>query len=138
MAFIVDNIKWIMLGSGVLTLTMLFAAFAPVSAVKSNFGETLEGDAATLITRNWGALIALVGGMLIYGAFFPESRTLALLAAGLSKLVFLGLVLAHGKRYLKFQAGVAVVADSIMVVLYALYFASAGFAGPNVASTTIQ
>ena len=43
MNWIVANIKWIMLVSGVLTCTMLYAAVAPQAALRSTFGDTLEG-----------------------------------------------------------------------------------------------
>ena len=41
--------------------------------------------------------------------------------AGLSKLVFIGLVLAHGSRYFTGQARVAVVIDLLMVALFIGY-----------------
>lgn len=121
MTLIVANIKWIMLASGVLTSTMLYAAIAPGAALRSSFGETLEGPLAEIIVRNWGALIALVGAMLIYGAYDRPSRPLVLIVAGTSKLVFIALVLSHGARYVSHQAGVAVVVDLIMVALFIAY-----------------
>jgi hypothetical protein len=60
------------------------------------------------VVRNWGALIALVGGMLIFGAFNPLQRPLVLIVAGASKVIFIALVLSEGTRYLSYQAGVAV------------------------------
>ena len=125
MRWIVAGIKWIMLVAGVLTFTMVYAAVAPQAALQSTFGETLEGPVAEVVVRNWGALIALVWAMLIYGAFRPASRPLVLTVAGLSKLVFIGLVLAQGDRFLGHQAGVAVVIDSLMVVLFAAYLVAA-------------
>jgi hypothetical protein len=121
MNWVVANMKWIMLVSGVLTCSMLFTAFAPHQAMRSNFGETLEGPAAEIVVRSWGGLIALGGGMLIYAAFHPPSRPLALAFTGLGKLLFIALVLAHGDKYLGHQAGVAVVFDSLMVLLFATY-----------------
>jgi hypothetical protein len=100
---------------------MLYAAIAPDAALRSTFGETLDGPLADVIVRNWAALIAIVGAMLIYGAFDRPSRPAILVIAGLGKLVFIGLVLSHGARYLAQQAGVAVVCDSVMVVLFAGY-----------------
>lgn len=125
MAWIVANIKWIMLVSGTLTFTMIYAAIDPEGALRSNFGETLDGPLALLLTRNWGALIALVGAMLVYGAFDPGSRRLALSVAGLSKAVFIGLVLSNGSRFLGHQAGVAVVVDSLMVLVFLAYLLKA-------------
>ena len=121
MAWIVDNIQWIMLVSGILTATMIFAAIAPQAALRSTFGETLEGPLVEVVVRNWGALIAMVGGLLIYGAYDELSRPLILEFAGATKLVFIALVVAQGARYLRRQAGVAVIVDLIMVVLFASY-----------------
>jgi len=121
MNWIVAKIKSIMLVSGALTYTMLYAALAPQAALRSTFGETLEGPLAEIVVRNWGALIVLMGAMLIYGAYDPPGRPLVLTVAGLSKLVFIGLVLAHGRQYLGHQAGLAVVIDLVMVALFIGY-----------------
>lgn len=112
------RMKWVMLLSGVLTCSMIYAAVAPQAALRSTFGEALEGPLAEIVVRNWGALIALVGAMLIYGAFNPQSRPLVLIVAGLSKVIFIALVLIHGQRYLGQQAGVAIAIDSVMVLLF--------------------
>ena len=85
------------------------------------FGDTLSGPLAEIIVRNWGALIAIGGATLIWGAFAPTVRTQVLLAVGLSKLVFIGLVLGFGRQYLAGQAGVAVGLDAVCVLLFALY-----------------
>ena len=124
MRWIVGRMKWIMLLSGALTCTMLYAAIAPQAALRATFGEGLEGPLAEIVVRNWGALIALMGAMLIYGAFNPASRPLVLTVAGISKLVFIGLVLAHGGRYLG-TAGIALGIDLAMVLLFALYLIGA-------------
>jgi hypothetical protein len=119
------HIKWIMLVSGALTCTMVYAAVAPQAALHATFGETLDGPLAEVVVRNWGALITLVGLMLIWGAFNPPVRSLVLAVAGTSKLVFAGLVLAHESRYLDQQAGVAIAIDLLCVVLFAWYLLSA-------------
>lgn len=121
MDWLVKRMKWVMLVSGVLTLTMLQAAIAPAAALKATFGETLEGPLAEIIVRNWGALIALVGAMLVYGAFHTPVRRLVLVVAGLSKVTFISLVVGLGAQYLGHQAGVAIIVDSVMVVLFAAY-----------------
>ena len=124
MSWIFDNFKWVMLVSGVLTCTMVYAVFAPQAALISTFGETLQGPLAEIIVRNWGALITLIGLMLIYGAFSPAVRPLVLVVAGASKLIFIALVLAQGSRFLSQQAGIAIAIDAIWVVLFALYLLS--------------
>jgi hypothetical protein len=125
MPWIVRNVKWIMLVSGALTATMLYAAIASEQALRSTFGETLSGPVANIVTRNWGALIAMMGGMLIYGVFRPETRSLVITVAGGSKVVFIALVLLQGTQYLSQQVGVAVVVDSVMVALFVWYLAAA-------------
>jgi hypothetical protein len=122
MTWIVSNIKWLMLVSGALTCSMLYALIAPQPALQSNFGEGLEGPVAEIVVRNWGALIGLVGAMLIYGAFNPASRPMALMVAAVSKLTFITLVLVHGQQYLGEQAGIAIGVDAVWVLLFALYF----------------
>jgi hypothetical protein len=117
MSFIVDRIKWIMLVSGALTCTMIYAAIAPQAALQGTFGETLQGPLAEIVVRNWGVLITVVGAMLIYGAYRPESRPLVLTVAILTKSVFIALVLA--------QAGIAIAIDAVWVVLFACYLAAA-------------
>jgi hypothetical protein len=125
MTFIVTNIKWIMLVSGILTCTMLYAFIAPEAALRSTFGATLEGPVANIVVRNWGALIGLIGVMLIYGAYDPPGRPFIVSIAGLSKLVFIGLVLTQGRQFLSYQAGVAVVIDAVWVALFIVYLIGA-------------
>ena len=132
MTWIVANIRWIMVVSGVLTATMIYAAIAPEAALRSTVGETLEGPLAKIVVRNWGALIALVGGMLIYGAFDPPGRPLILFVAGVSKAVFIILVLSQGRRYLGQQAGLAIAIDLVMIALLGWYLVSVRAAGRKV------
>ena len=120
MNWLVAKMKWVMLLSGALTLTMVQALIAPSAALRTTFGDTLEGPLAEIVVRNWGALIGLVGAMLIYGAFRPHVRKLVLVVAGLSKVVFITLILTFGTQYLG-KAGVAIVVDSVMVVLFIAY-----------------
>ncbi len=121
MNFFILKFKWVMLVSGLLTCTMLGGLFAPASSMQSTFGEVLAGKANELVVRNWSVLIGLIGLMLIYGAFVSSIRRFVLTVAGVSKLVFILLVLSHGRHFISYGAGTAVIADSVMVVLYAIY-----------------
>ncbi|MBY0562638.1 MAG: hypothetical protein K2P58_00530 [Hyphomonadaceae bacterium] len=114
------TIAGIMIVSGLLTLTMLYAAISPSAAIQQMFQETPTGAMAAVVVPNWGALIGLMGALLIFGAFNPSSRRLALAVASASKLAFVGLVLAQGERYLS-GVGIAVAIDSVMVVLFAVF-----------------
>ena len=121
MNIINNNIKWIMLISGVLTFAMVFAAVSPQLALSSMFGSSLEGPLAEVVVRNWGALIALIGGMLIYGAFNIEVRNLVLLVAALSKIFFITLVITNGfgKQLIS-----AITLDTILILLFFTYILS--------------
>jgi hypothetical protein len=121
MNWIIAKIKWIMIVSGALTCTLLYAAIAPQAALLSMFGATLEGSLAEIVVRNWGGLIALVGAMQIYGAFELQSRSLILTIASISKLLFVGLILMYGRQYLD-KAGIAIAIDLVLVVLFIGYF----------------
>lgn len=110
----------VMVLAGLLTLTMVLAAVSPVATIQTYFGETPEGAVASIIVPNWGILIGLMGALLIYGAFHPPSRKLALVVAGASKIAFITLILMQGDRYL---AGLqtALIVDSVMVALFVIY-----------------
>ncbi len=121
MKYFIASFKWIMLAAGLLTCTMVVGLFAPDTLLNSNFGETISGNVANIIVRNWAALITLIGAMLIYGAFEPKVRRFALLIASISKIIFIILVLFFGKSYLGFDIGTAIIFDSVMVILFAAY-----------------
>jgi hypothetical protein len=125
MSWIVRNIHRVMTISGVLTLTMVYAAIAPQAALRSTFGETVTGPVADVVVRDWGALIGLMGAMLIYGARNPAVRPLVLTVAGASKAIFIALVLSRGGRFLGYQAGIAVVVDLVWVAVFAAYLVAA-------------
>jgi hypothetical protein len=76
---------------------------------------------AEVVVRNWGVLIALIGAMLIYGAFNVSVRPLVLAVATAGKLTFRALVLTIGQQFLSYQAGVAVASDVLQVVLFIGY-----------------
>jgi hypothetical protein len=124
MNWLSGSIRWVMLASGLLTGTMIQAVFAPQAALRSFFGTTLEGPAAEIVVRNWGGLIALVGAALIYGAFTPAARPVALMLGIVSKSVFIALVLTYGQAFLSHQAGVAVAVDAAMVLIFVAYLVS--------------
>ncbi len=120
MNWIIAKMKWIMLVSGVVTCSLFYAVLAPQAALRSIFGETLEGPLSEVIVRNWGALITLVGILQIYGAFHAKDRPLILSISVASKLLFVGFILAQGNRYLK-PTGPAMAFDLVMVGLFIVY-----------------
>src|SRR5262245_472947 len=122
MNWILGSMKWMMLVAGLLSCTMFYATIAPQAALKSTFGEVLQGPVAEIVVRNWGLLIALMGAMLISGAFNSLVRPLVLTVAGISKVAFIALILTHGRPYLvDGSAGIAVASDVVQVMLFSAY-----------------
>ena len=115
------NIKWIMLVSGIFTLGMLYAFVAPFAALRTLFGASLEGPVANMVVRNWGALIALIGAMIVYGAYRPAVRRFVLATTGISKVVFIWLVIAGGTQFLGHPIAIAALVDIVVVLLFAVY-----------------
>ena len=120
MNMVANHIKWIMLVSGVLTCTLLYAAFSPQAALLNTFGASVSGPLAELIVRNWGVLIFLIGAMLIYGAFNPVHRKLVIIVAAISKIAFIGFLVTIGNQFLS-AAGIAIAVDSVVILLFILY-----------------
>ena len=114
------HIKWLMLVAGALTFTMLYAFLAPQAALQSIFGTKLEGPAAEIVVRNWGALVALAGCMLIYGALNPVIRNFALVIVSISKCIFIGLVLIYTSP-IGAQLAVSIAVDAVFVLIFGVY-----------------
>jgi hypothetical protein len=121
MTILIDNMQWVLLVCGLLTLSMAQAVFAPRATMRAYFGEAPDSKASDLLMRNWGMLVAAGGALLIYAAFTPDARPPALVFVGATKLAFISLVLMAGGPFLKRQAGLAIVIDGIMVALFAAY-----------------
>ncbi|MCL6259823.1 hypothetical protein M3O96_12035 [Aquiflexum sp. TKW24L] len=122
MSKFVSNFKWIMLICGLLTCSMFLGLFSPAASLQMNFGEELGSSGyENIIVRGWSALIGLTGIMLIYGAFKPAVRAYSLVIAGISKAIFITLVLSYGSQYNSYGVGTAVIVDFIMIFLFILY-----------------
>jgi len=123
MRMIQTRIKPIMLLTGALTCTMVYAIFFPQAALAAMFGESLGGGALVqIVVRSWATLITLIGAMLLYGAFRPQQQPLILIIAGLSKLVYVTLLLLYGSAYMPMIL-TPVIVDSIAFVLFAICLA---------------
>jgi hypothetical protein len=123
MDWILNNIQPVLLVSGILTFSMVLMMLAPRFALRATFGEAAEGGVADLVSRSWGEMIAASGLMLIYAAYHPEARLPILLYSIAGKAGFIVLTLSKGCR--RMNAMTAVVADAIMVALFAWYLLAA-------------
>jgi hypothetical protein len=59
--------------------------------------------------------------MLIIGAFKTSLRSFTLIIVGVSKVVFVALILLFGSQYLSFGIGNAIIVDLVMILLFILY-----------------
>jgi hypothetical protein len=118
--FIIKNIKWVMLVSGVLTFTMFYGLFAPQAALESMFGVSFSGTLETIVVRSWCALVGLMGAILIYGALDDKSRVFSISVATVSKVIFVFLIMFYGQEFLG-KVGPAIAMDCIMIALAALF-----------------
>ena len=121
MTWVVENIQAILVACGLVTASMLQFTLMPRRAARSFFGETVDGPIADVAVRGWGLLIALTGGMMLWAAFHPETRTLAIGVALISKVFYMGQLITKGGRFLKGMAGVSVLLDVIMAALLATW-----------------
>ncbi len=120
-----QNIKWIMLVAGAITFTMVFALLSPNQALNAMFGLALDSELGKLVVRNWGALIALTGGMLIYAAFNPQLRPMVLVVSGLSKTTFIALLISHGFTLKMLPT---LVMDCVFVCIFVYFLLSTRYA----------
>jgi hypothetical protein len=117
---IINNIKWIMVIAGLLTCSMIYAVFAPQEALISMFGEALTEPLAQVVVRSWGFLIFLMGALLIYGAFKPVYRKLALVLTSISKIAFISLTVVFGTQYID-KSLLTIALDSVLVIVFLTY-----------------
>ncbi len=120
MNFIIKNIKWLMLVSGVLTFTMFYGLFAPQAALESMFGASFNGTLENIVIRSWCALVGLIGAILIYGFFSQKNRVFSISVAAFSKVVFVSLVLLYGQEFLG-KAASAIAMDCVVIALSVIY-----------------
>ena len=120
MNFIIKNIKWVMLVSGVLTFTMFYGLFAPQAALESMFGVSFSGTLENIVIRSWSALVGLIGAILIYGFFSQKNRVFSITVAAFSKVVFVSLVLLYGQEFLG-KVTPAIAMDGVVIILSGVY-----------------
>jgi hypothetical protein len=65
--------------AGLLTSSMIFAVFAPQTALINMFCEALTEPLAQVVVRSWEFLIFLMGVLLIFGAQYIETSAVTLI-----------------------------------------------------------
>jgi hypothetical protein len=115
-------IEPILIVTGLLTMGAITLFLLPQSGLKLLLDIETTETGILLLTRHWGLLLFLVGGLLVYSAFTPAIRVPVLIVAIAEKVVIsaqLGLGLNPKTRL----ATLAVLFDTGCVVLYLLNIA---------------
>ena len=120
MNFIIKYFKWVMFVFGALTFTMFYGLFAPQAALESMFGASFDGTLETIVVRSWSALVGLMGGTLIYGAYSEKNRIFSISIVAFSKAIFVSLMLLYGQEFLG-KAGMAIIMDCVFITLSGFY-----------------
>lgn len=123
MQLIINNMKWILVFIGIVTCSMALVVVSPSNGLVNTFGASYAGldhPLAQVVTRSWGMLITLTGGMLIYAAFNTHVRRFAMVVASISKACFVTLVLVYAGDYMD-KAIIAVVFDIFAVLVFLIY-----------------
>lgn len=122
MSWIAENIRWILIVSGLATSSMLAMAVAPRFAVRYVFGEEASGAVSDVMARTWGAMIFASGAALVYAAFDEAVRVPVMVLAIIGKGAFSASVLMSNLR--RQRAFTMALADLVMVTLFAWYLAA--------------
>lgn len=125
MSILTDNMQWVLLICGLLTFSMIQGIFAPRFTMRAYFGEAPDSPAADALMRSWSALVAFSGLFLIYAGYTPAVREAAVAVVGAGKLFFVILLLSQPKRFFRGQAVTAIILDSLMVIVFAIYLYAA-------------
>jgi hypothetical protein len=107
---------------GLYTACALPQFFAPrLLLARVTFGAETSDGLTLLLARHWALLAALVGGLLVYSAYHPETRAPAIFIAAVEKLALAGLLFFGGWKRTPAATRLAV-ADAVMgaVLLFCL------------------
>ena len=114
------NISTILVITGAVTALAGVGLAVPRQLLNILLAEKTNDPTMILIARHWSLLVALVGGLLIYAAYHPESRAPIMIVAIAEKLALGVLVVASPLRT-RIITVTVVCADAVMALLYVLF-----------------
>ena len=109
----------ILIVTGAITMGACAAVLVPVTILRFLFGERDPDSLTVMITRHWGLLVALIGGLLVYAGYHAEAQLPVMIAAVAEKLAIGALVFSSPLRR-RVAAAVVAGADTVMALLYIL------------------
>jgi len=105
-----------------LTVLVGIGLVAPRQLLDIVLGEKTGDATVLLMARHWSLLGGVVGVLLIYAGYHPETAVPVMLVAVIEKLTFGILVIASPLRRRLLTMAVAC-ADAVMGILYVLFLA---------------
>jgi hypothetical protein len=116
------HVELILIVTGLATAGALALVVTPVPMMKAVFGQAPASPLGPLIVRHWGLLVFMVGGLLVYAAYYPEIRVPTLIVAVVEKAAFAAGVLTSPFRRRR-TALILALADAGMAGLYIMLLA---------------
>ncbi len=113
------HIEIILVITGALTAVALLQFIAPIFTLRMIYGDAPKDLPSLALARHWGLLIFLVGALLIYGAFHPSVRDLAVVIAAIEKIALGAGILGTALRHRPLAAAIAV-GDLVIAFAYLL------------------
>ena len=116
----ISTILWI---TGIVTMLPLLQFFLPAMFIKIFNQTEIRDDVGMMFARHWGALVFVLGGLLVFAASHPELRGPIIAAALIEKAALVLLIVINLRQ--PFGKGFVLTAafDSACCVIYALYLA---------------
>ncbi|MGZ5780328.1 MAG: hypothetical protein ACXWIN_05145 [Burkholderiaceae bacterium] len=119
--FITDHISGILTVTGIITASAVLQFFFPVQILKHLNKLEIHDEAGLFFARHWGLLAFSIGALLVYAAGHPEARAPIMLFALIEKLGMVAFGVMHRNRAYMKGMRVAVVFDTICVLMYGTY-----------------
>jgi hypothetical protein len=118
-----SSIGWILVASGAVTAVAGLAALLfPQPLLRLAF--RVEGGDGSIVffVRHWGALLFVMGALIVESAYLPVARAPVLTAAAIEKFVIVWLIFFGPlKRTIPMTA--IAIADGVFAILYVAYLA---------------
>ena len=114
----ISTILWI---TGIVTMLPLLQLFFPAIFLKIFNQTEIRDEVGMMFARHWGALVFVLGGLLVYATSHPELRGPVIAAALIEKAALVLLIIVNLRQ--PFGKGFALTAvfDGACCVIYALY-----------------
>ena len=116
----ISTILWI---TGIVTMLPILQLFFPAMFLKILNQTEIHDDVGLMFARHWGALVFVLGGLLVYAASHSELRGPIIAAALIEKAALVLLIIINLRQ--PFGKGFVLTAafDGACCVIYALYLA---------------